>query len=285
MKFFIILLRFFFDISNFFFGPKNRKVNILNKTLNTDFSIRIYSPLDSKSSLPVFFYCHGGGWIIGSINAYDKIFKYICCMAKCIVVAVDYRKAPEHKFPAALNDTVYAYKWLIQNIEKINGSRTKIFLGGDSAGGNLILGLYNKIRQENYQIPASLILIYPVIAPKLQYPKNSSYGLFETGENILNWCLNLYFSQPQEFDFPDVSFLKDINLNLPETLIITAGRDVLTTNINRFINIQSNYQNNIKLLEYKNAYHGFFNFYNIYPQAKSALDSIIKHISTKSSLL
>jgi acetyl esterase len=97
--------------------------------------IRIYRPAGTVARLlPAIFYFHGGGWVMGSLEGYDLVYRYFCARAGCVVVAVDYRLAPEHKFPAGIDDAVAAYRWLQAEATELGIDPARIVIAGDSAG-------------------------------------------------------------------------------------------------------------------------------------------------------
>src|SRR5258706_5765659 len=99
--------------------------------------VRIYQPFASTTSLPVLVWLHGGGHVVGSIETYDAICRMFCVSVGCIVVSVDYRLAPEHKFPAGVEDSFAALQWAVAHAGEFNGDPNRVAIGGDSAGGNL----------------------------------------------------------------------------------------------------------------------------------------------------
>lgn len=134
------ILRFFFDYSASIIGPKSERLeSVQDIYITDDFKLRIYKPSleSSNNPRPTLVYFHGGGWTIGSLKAYDRVLRYLCYHTGYMVIGVEYRKAPEYKFPIAANDALFAYQWVIDNITELGGDINKITIGGDSAGGNL----------------------------------------------------------------------------------------------------------------------------------------------------
>src|SRR5215204_6023810 len=100
--------------------------------------IRIYRPAGTVARLlPAILYFHGGGWVMGSLEGYDLVYRYFCAQSECALVAIDYRLAPEHKFPAGIDDAVAAFRWLSANAVGIGIDPARIVIAGDSAGGNI----------------------------------------------------------------------------------------------------------------------------------------------------
>ncbi|MBT3532425.1 MAG: alpha/beta hydrolase [Rhodospirillaceae bacterium] len=129
-----------------------------------DLAIRIYTPVVASKSLGVAVFFHGGGWVIGSLNSHDHMCRYLAQGAGCIVVAVDYRLAPEYKFPAGLEDCIAATRWVAANAESFGGDPARMAVAGDSAGGNLAAAVAIELRDAPKGISLSLqVLIYPAV--------------------------------------------------------------------------------------------------------------------------
>ena len=123
--------------------------------------IRIYRPAGTVARLlPAIFYFHGGGWVMGSLEGYDLVYRYFCARAGCVVVAVDYRLAPEHKFPAGIDDAVAAYRWLQAEATELGIDPARIVIAGDSAGGNVAAVAAQLLRDEA-RPPCLQWLIFP----------------------------------------------------------------------------------------------------------------------------
>ncbi len=123
--------------------------------------VRIYTPA-GKGPFPVIVYYHGGGWVIADKEVYDGGARGLAKAAKAIVVSVDYRRAPEAKFPAAWDDAFGAYKWVLANAATMNGDPKKVGLAGESAGGNLAVATAIAARDANVQAPLQVVAVYPV---------------------------------------------------------------------------------------------------------------------------
>ena len=123
--------------------------------------IRIYTP-PGNGPFPVVLYFHGGGFVIATIDTYDASARILAATTPAIVVSVEYRKAPEAPFPAAYNDAIASYKWVLNNIAGYNGIATKVAVAGESAGGNLATEVAIAARDQGLQAPTAQVLIYPV---------------------------------------------------------------------------------------------------------------------------
>lgn len=138
--------------------------------------IRIYRP-DAPLPAPTVLYFHGGAFAVGDLNSHEAHARYICNQLGAVVVAVDYRLAPEHKFPAGFDDCYASYLWALENIDSLGGDRNRIGFGGDSAGGSLSLGVAVKARDEGLPVAATM-LAYGVfdLSDDSKYQSIHDYG-------------------------------------------------------------------------------------------------------------
>jgi len=189
--------------------------------------IRIYRPrLEEK--LPCLVYFHGGGWVIGDLETHDAPCRLLAEQTGCVVVAVDYRLAPEHPFPAPLDDCHAATAWVSDNADKLNIDSSKLAVGGDSAGGNLAACVCLKARDSGGPAICHQLLIYPVTdisMDTVSYVENAD-GYLLTRDSMV-WFWNHYINDASAND-PLASPLKMEDLsNLPSATILTAEFDPL----------------------------------------------------------
>lgn len=190
--------------------------------------IRIYVPENAQNS-PVITFYHGGGFVIGNLKSHDKVCRRLCKMNQALVVAVDYRLAPEHKFPAALDDSYDATKWVSENISKYGGNPDKLVVMGDSAGGNLAAVVAIQARDLGTPKIAAQVLIYPVTNAKMEHPSITTNGEgYILTKDLMTWFVNHYAREEKDKSNPLMSplFTKDLS-NLPPALVQTAGFDPL----------------------------------------------------------
>ncbi|TMJ27156.1 MAG: alpha/beta hydrolase [Alphaproteobacteria bacterium] len=175
--------------------------------------VRIYRPADSVARLlPTILYFHGGGWVIGSLEAYDLPCRFFCARTGCAVVAVDYRLAPEHKFPAALDDAVAAFRWLAGEAVELGIDPDRIVVAGDSAGGTLATVVAQLVRGELHP-PCLQWLIYPATDLGADTPSHSSCGQgFLLTHDDMEWMRGLYLNDLAEIADPRVSPLRSPDL-------------------------------------------------------------------------
>ncbi|MSQ30539.1 MAG: alpha/beta hydrolase [Dehalococcoidia bacterium] len=141
--------------------------------------LRIYWPSDAEG-LPILVWFHGGGWVVGDLETSDPTARRLCSLAGCIVISVDYRLAPEHPYPAAVDDAYAAVVWAAQNAPRFRGDATRIAVGGDSAGGNLAAVVAQLLRDRGGPPVVRQLLVYPVTDGAMDTPsyhENDRYGL------------------------------------------------------------------------------------------------------------
>ncbi len=190
--------------------------------------IRIYWP-EGTGPFPVLVYFHGGGWVIGSITSHDATCRTLTNAAGCMIVSVDYRLAPEHKFPAAAEDAYTATKWVAEHGAAIGADPRRVAVGGDSAGGNLAAVVSLMARERGGPPLAYQLLVYPVTDYRFDTP---SYGENAEGylltKQSMEWFWNHYLNDASQGDHPYASPLRAQDLRgLPPALVITAEYDPL----------------------------------------------------------
>lgn len=196
--------------------------------------ICVYSPRKaSNKPRPLLLYLHGGGWTFGSINSCAEFCAAVALEADCFVAALDYQLAPEHPFPAALNDCSTTYAYLRRHSEELGWDRNRIFIGGDSAGGNLTLALGLKLSGIKGLIP-----IYPVT--KLFTEETDSWTRFNKGygcdAHLLEVFNRAYAHDEVKNPLVSVALAPDsVIARLPQTLFISAGRDILLDQGKEFV--------------------------------------------------
>lgn len=191
--------------------------------------IRIYRPAHSVARLlPTVLYFHGGGWVIGSLEGYDLACRYFCARSGCAIVSVDYRLAPEHKFPAAIDDGVAAFRWLATEAASLGLDPDRIVLAGDSAGGTIAAVAAQELRGEP-RPPCLQWLIYPATDLRGDTLSHKSCGEgFLLTQADMDWFRGQYLNTPAEVDDPRASPLRAVDLaGVAPALVFTTGFDPL----------------------------------------------------------
>ncbi len=228
----------------------------------SELSIRIYQPREGKPGerLPVLVWFHGGGFVIGDLDTHDSACRMLANQADCLVVAVNYRLAPEFKFPAAVEDSMAALRWVALHARELGGDPERIAVGGDSAGGNLAAVCALLARNEGYPQLIFQLLIYPCTAPE---PETASHRKFAEGyvltRNTITWFYKQYLRSPKEFyDFRFAPLAADDVSNLPPALVLVAGFDPLRDEGVDYARRLIEAGNRVTLVNYEGMIHGFF---------------------------
>jgi acetyl esterase len=190
--------------------------------------LRIYHP-DVSGTLPALFYVHGGGFVIGDLETHDAVCRTLCHEVGAVVVAVDYRLAPEHPFPSAVEDVVCALQWLSTHARELRADPSRIAVAGDSAGAQLAATAC--LHTASTITPRALGLIYPVA----QHHSEPSASMAENGEGkfltlgVMQWFVDSYLNGRSELiRHPDFALLSAPTLaTLPATWVATMGHDPL----------------------------------------------------------
>lgn len=196
-----------------------------------DIPVRVYRPKGSsiQEPLPALVYFHGGGWVFGNLDSHDPLCRALCNRAGCAVVAVDFRLAPENKFPAAVEDALAAIRHVASRGSELGIDGARVAAGGDSAGGNLATVAAIEFREQGGPRLALQVLLYPVIDFTLDAPSYDrlGQGYLLTYERM-QFFRSAYLRDARDIEDWRASPIKAKNLsNLPAALIITASHDPL----------------------------------------------------------
>ena len=190
--------------------------------------VRIYTPKGASGPLPVVVYYHGGGWVIADKNVYDAGARAIARDANAIVVSVDYRLAPEHKFPAAHDDAFAAYQWALTNAARFGGDPARVATAGESAGGNLAVATAMAARDKGVKLPVHVLSVYPIAGTDTttaSYVENATAK--PLGRPAMVWFLHHYTRSAADLRDPRIDLVAADLKGLPPTTIITDQIDPL----------------------------------------------------------
>lgn len=233
--------------------------------------IHIYTP-QGKGPFPVMLYYHGGGFVIADTKTYDASPRALAKSAQAIMVAVDYHKAPEHKFPAAPNDAYAAYTWVLEHAKEINGNPKSVAVGGESAGGNLAAVVSLMARDMQSPLPVHQLLIYPVVNNgfnTLSYQVNAEAK--PLNKAMMQWFFKYYSSKEADGDNPYALPMKAITLKgLPSATIIAAEIDPLLSEGKSYADRLKKDGVKVSYKEYTGVTHEFFGMGAVVPKAKAA---------------
>jgi acetyl esterase len=242
--------------------------------------IRIYRPAETDEPSMALVYFHGGGWVVGSIDTHDGITRAIARRAGIVVVSVDYRLAPEHPFPAALEDAWTATQWVSNHAEELKLDVDRIGVGGDSSGGNLAAVVARRGR--DHAVPVALqLLLYPVISYAFDTPSYSyfsqGYGLTRDG---MRWYWDQYLGDADGTN-QDVSPSQVADLRrLPRAIVVTAEADVLRDEAESYA--QRMFLSTVETegYRYDGMVHGFLRMAGKVERSNAAFDELAESIKT-----
>jgi acetyl esterase/lipase len=176
----------------------------------------------------VIVYTHGGGWVIATNDTYDASARALCNAAEAVVVSVEYRKAPEHKFPAAHEDAYTAYLWALNNAPEIDGDPARVALAGESAGGNLAISTAILARDRGEQPPSHILAVYPIADGNTESESyREHHDAKPLNRPMMAWFFGHYLRTPADAAHPLISLVHADLHGLPPTTIITAEIDPL----------------------------------------------------------
>lgn len=241
----------------------------------SDIPIRIYTPRQLKPTekLPVLLWFHGGGFVIGSIETHDSACRLLANRTDCIVVSVDYRLAPEHKFPAAVEDCEAALKWVALHAPEFGGDPAALAVGGDSAGANLAAVVAILARDAGHPKLAFQLLVYPCVAPEPELPSHHKFREgYILSRNSITWFFGQYLRSPRDArDFRYAPLDLDDLSSLPPALVIVAGYDPLRDEGIAYAKRLMEAGNRVRLSNYAGMVHGFFLMGGAVEQARRAV--------------
>lgn len=191
---------------------------------------RIYRPVavPSGTPMPVIVYYHGGGWVIADVNTYDATPRFLSKQLNAIVVSVEYRHAPEFKFPAQHDDAAMAYRWVTQNAASWGGDPAKLTLAGESAGGNLAVATAIYARDNSLTRPLHILSVYPIVNSAMDLPSRvDSANAKPLNGAMLKWFGHYYTKASDDTMDARLNLVKADLRNLPPMTIVNAQIDPL----------------------------------------------------------
>ena len=244
---------------------------------------RLYSPKDLSSQTALIIYFHGGGNVIGDLDSYEVLASDFTAHLNLRTLNVDYRLAPEHKFPTAANDAYAAYLWARENADKLNINPDEIILAGDSAGGYLSSVVSLQALENNKPLPKGQVLIYPMtdISKERESLQLFAEGLILT-KSMMNYFISHYINDENDRTNPLMSPLLATDEQLakmPPTIITLAGFDPLYDEGKAFYEKLKRLNVNVRLIEHLDLTHGFITMTGVLKRGQEAKNNIIKACS------
>lgn len=246
--------------------------DLLAKGAHGAIPLRSYRPLhsDPKDAIPVIVFFHGGGFFLGDLDVFDRQCRRLCQASNCAVISVDYRMAPEHRFPAAAEDAFAAVRWIAANAAELGIDPARLAVAGDSAGGNLAAGVCLMARETGGPAIAQQILLYPFINLHAQ-PVD---GIFLT-EALARHSIALYTSSEAErSDWRASPTLATNHSDLPPAIVLACGHDPLFDDCLAYSAALKRAGVAVKEIVYPGQIHGFLLMDAVLPEAATAMDEV-----------
>jgi acetyl esterase len=240
---------------------------------------RVYTPQAPRLSAglaPCLVFFHGGGWVIGDLDSHDVVCRKLGDEGELIVISVDYRLAPEHKFPAAVDDAIAATKWIAENANKLGIDAGRLTVGGDSAGGNLAAVVAIAARDGNGPAISGQVLIYPAIDFAMTH---SSHSEPETSilltHTVIKWFRDHYLNGTADVHDWRASPARATTLiGLPPAYVLTAGADPLRDEGDEYADRLKEAGVAVTYRHFSGQFHGFFTMGKLLQQANVAASEI-----------
>lgn len=264
-------------------GPPFRRMATRDLLLDGRIPARLYNPRNVDGAAPLLVFFHGGGFVIGDIATYDNLCRMIAEEARCRVLSVEYRLAPEHRFPAAIDDAVAAWRFVAANPALFAADPARIAVAGDSAGGNLAAILCLEARDLGLPLPAHQYLLYPATDGR---GTSRSFELFGSGfllsEALIGYFLDHYLGPTDELArYIETRGLRGAPLlaadhgGLPPATLVIAGFDPLQDEGRAYGAKLRAAGGTVRMMEFPDQIHGFISFAGAVPSARAGLDEVI----------
>jgi acetyl esterase len=240
---------------------------------------RVYTPMKLRQPdglAPCLVFFHGGGWVIGDLDSHDVVCRKLADEGQLIVISVDYRRAPEHKFPAAADDAIAAVKWIAGHAKQLGIDASRLIVGGDSAGGNLAAVVAISARDGNGPAIAGQLLIYPATDFAMTHPshREPETSLLLT-HSVIRWFRDQYLSGPADIDDWRASPARASTLSrLPPAYVLTAGADPLRDEGDEYARRLKEAGVPVTYRTFPGQFHGFFTMGKLLQQANLAAAEI-----------
>ncbi|HEY3785266.1 MAG TPA: alpha/beta hydrolase [Steroidobacteraceae bacterium] len=236
-----------------------------------ELGLRIYQP--GSDARPVLVYFHGGGWSFGDLDSHDHICRALTAYSDCVLVSVGYRLAPEHKFPAAVEDAIAATSWVAQNAKLIGADPSRVAVGGDSAGANLAAVVALHARDTGAPQLCFQLLIYPAVDMTMASHSHAQFGAgYRLTRPLMIWSCTNYLRDGRDLIDPRASPLfASSHSGLPPALIVTAQFDPLRDEGRRYAQVLAGSATPVVYRCEDGMIHGFVGFTAVIDRASAAL--------------
>lgn len=239
---------------------------------------RLYRPGDRALGARLLVYLHGGGFVIGDLDTHDEPCRVLCRYGRTLVLSVAYRLAPEHPFPAAVDDAIAAYRWACAHAGEFGVDSNEVSIGGDSAGGNLAAVVSHHTARAG-DAPAAQLLVYPMVDPLTRRPSRDLFGekLFLTSRDVAAFDRAYRGGQHGDPRNPRIAPLLAHDLSgLPPTLVVTAGFDLLRDEAEAYARALRDAGGTVRLRRFASLAHGFIHITDLSPTARQAMREVAR---------
>jgi acetyl esterase len=240
--------------------------------------LRLYRPHTAQSGStasppPVLVYFHGGGWVIGDLDTHDALCRDLADQSGCVLVSVDYRMGPEHRFPAAPEDCLAATRWVRDNAAELHVDASRLAVGGDSAGGNLAAVVSIAARDAGDLPIAFQLLIYPATVQRRFTHSNAvnGQGLLLTVDSMRYFHDHYIDDHRHDFDWRAAPLLREDLQGLPPALVLVAGYDPLCDEGTAYAQRLTQAGNSATLVNFSRQIHGFITMGKVIEEANEAV--------------
>ncbi|WP_291861190.1 alpha/beta hydrolase [Bradyrhizobium sp.] len=240
---------------------------------------RVYTPKNPRTNdglAPALVFFHGGGWVIGDLDSHDVVCRKLADEGRLLVISVDYRLAPEHKFPAAVDDAIAATQWIAGNARQLGIDAARLMVGGDSAGGNLAAVVAISARDGNGPAIAGQVLIYPATDFSMTHPSHSEpeTSILLT-HSVIKWFRDHYLNGAADINDWRASPARAKTLiGLPPAYVLTAGADPLRDEGDEYAARLKAAGVAVTYRHFPGQFHGFFTMGKLLQQANVAAAEI-----------
>ena len=247
-----------------------------------DIPVRLYRPAEQNAAHPMLVYMHMGGGVIGDLETCHAFCSLLCQAIAAPVLSVDYRLAPEHTFPAGLEDCIFAYEWALKNAETHGAPPAQAAIGGDSMGGNFSAIIVQEMRRQHKPLPAVQLLIYPATDLENTFPSYELYGeSYPLTQELMDWFMDHYLPDGQSrADLRISPALETARLDgLPPAVIATAGFDPLVDDGAAYAKLLEGAGVATDYVCFDSLAHGFTAFMGASPAARTACEDIARRLA------
>jgi acetyl esterase len=254
--------------------PKHPVHDVIDRTIPGpagEIPVRVFRP-SAATGLPLLLWFHGGGWVTGNLDTHDQLGRLLADEVGAVVVSVDYRLAPEAKFPAAADDCLAAYEWALEHAADVGADAGRIAIGGDSAGGNLAAVVALDARERQLPQPKLQLLVYPVTDYEFESAAmiDNAKGYFLEAESM-RWFWDHYARTPADFVDPRFSPMRAADVSgLARAVVITAEFDPLRDQGEAYAARLHDAKVPTEVVRADGLIHGFFGMHEFMPPGRDA---------------